>query len=480
MMFHLMKCRRGRMWRLYTASFFCVVFLIVQFSISLVNYVDEQQRKRPGKLHSFQHVDSGGPAERQLLENLNQSETPEQAHVADYTARDAGHDVAMVSSTPHVIDGMQKTTTLHVRPSKQYLPSDEDRRMSAILSITTFEDLLRHRQINFTYNHFRLTLPRFASEEDLKLFTNLTENVEDLNIPLNESALRLKGVIRAIEGGYVSMDEDCGYRSQFNWFSRRPIRRVSQHLESLCPLLVPDGSSYQHFVDGVLPKIIQNYEILQSTKTPILIHGPKDEVVKDILKTMGFDSSRIVTYKTGYYSADLQINTCITPPLHPVLWQKARRILGVPESATTTAPSVVLFVRKHAGRQMQNLKEVHQFLKDRYKDRLKVINFVSNLEEGKALMRDASILIGVHGGAFYNMLYVPPSAAIVELMPVTKKGHPTPRNLAHKIVWQLAQTMGHSYWRMHIETFSGRGDVMVPVQKLKTLLDRIDYEDFYT
>ena len=44
------------------------------------------------------------------------------------------------------------------------------------------------------------------------------------------------------------------------------------HYPKLLPLLVPDGWSFQHFIDGVLPKLVQAYDYLrEDTEIKLLL-----------------------------------------------------------------------------------------------------------------------------------------------------------------------------------------------------------------
>ena len=84
-----------------------------------------------------------------------------------------------------------------------------------------------------------------------------------------------------------------------------------------------------------------------------------------------------------------------------------------------------------------------------------------------SLFGNALLLIGIHGGAFYNLIFCPNSTKILEVMPVNHEGRPVPSPLAHANIWQMSQAINQTYLRMSQNAINSKGDVYISMDKLK-------------
>ena len=230
------------------------------------------------------------------------------------------------------------------------------------------KDLQNNDVVHLDYASFHIPEPSFASEEDRALFRMNKVNTEDLK-PIPKE--RLKGAIAWVPNTTISRNIDCGWRTPLEKFQVKAYNADKYHNHIICPLLVPDGNAFQHFIDGILPKLIQAYEYIIPEDVKLLIYAPRDSIILEMLKALGFKKSQLIFYQGGIYFADVMINTCITPPLHPDLWQTARRMIGAPEELPVhpRQASVILLTRaKHhnPGRIMTNSNDVLHFLLHRY------------------------------------------------------------------------------------------------------------------
>ena len=80
-------------------------------------------------------------------------------------------------------------------------------------------------------------------------------------------------------------------------------------------------------MDGVLPKMIQAWHVIQQSNVTLLLLRPWDRFIEEIIEHIGVDKQRVHYYDGGFYSADFIIDTCVTPALHPDLWGKAKYLL---------------------------------------------------------------------------------------------------------------------------------------------------------
>ena len=329
----------------------------------------------------------------------------------------------------------------------------------------------RNFYYELVYDSFNFTEPLFVSDEDRKRFLGWPVNLKFLGPQPKE---KLRGIIQAIPNGAVDRYIDCGWPSnlkEFEWTGNKIA------LDRAAPLLVPDSASFQHFLDGVLPKLVQSYNVIKSAKSKLLIFEPRDAIVLEMLEKLNIKMDDLIYYNDTT-SAKLQINSCVTPPLHPLLWNQIRSALGAPRSLKVPIhqSNVVLLTRAqsyNAGRNMLNFEEVKNFLINRYSSRLIIFEGNYGLKRSVQIFGRSSILIGVHGGALYNLNFAPSDAHIVEFLPMTDfatpKGH-----IAHAIVWHMAQLLGQTYWRIFQTTDTPDGDIFVSMEKLRTVLDRID------
>ena len=336
------------------------------------------------------------------------------------------------------------------------------------LDVSTYDKIFNHEIV---YEPFTLAEPNFTSDEDRRQFFAMAGNVEYLGVQPKE---KLRGLIQVIPNGIANMDMDCGWPSKLeDFFSEKTQPAV----DILIPLLVPDSASFQHFLDGTMPKIVQSYSILTAPNVKLLIFHPRDSIIFEILNKLNITTDKLVFY-TDTIGATIQINSCVTPPLHPLLWREARRMLGAPErlSVHVNQSNVILLTRAgsyNGGRHMLNFEEIKTFLKNRYSSRFVIFEGGYNLERSTQIFGKTSILIGVHGGAMYNLNFASSDTHIVEFLPMVGFGIPMER-IAHSIIWHMSKLLGQTYWRIHQIAETDDGDMNVPIDKLATALDKID------
>ena len=338
--------------------------------------------------------------------------------------------------------------------------------------------MLNTKGLIFHYEGFQTEEPGFMTERDRYLFRMNPDNIESLK---PASVDKLSGQITCIPHGSIHSDIDCGWQTRDHHFqNNRSTTRSNQHFTVLAPLLVPQSNTFQHFLDGVLPKLVQaRDQVLLHENVTIMLYRPWDAVIQEMMDYMGFDESRVYYYDSGIYTADYLINLCQAPPLHPGLWQKARKLLGASDKADNNRKIsyVILLGRENArnyGRRIKNYNEVAAMLKEKYGSALIIFNTSRNLAHSRNLFSHARMLIGVHGGAFYNMFFCPNGTEIVEVMPTEDNGRVVPEQLAHTIIWRMSLMLGQKYWRIAEPPVDLYGNVKVNVSRLSHTLHHID------
>ena len=334
------------------------------------------------------------------------------------------------------------------------------------------------KKIIINYDTFPLHLPHFEASSDLNLFLKSKRIQGNL---INMTKEELTGEIHVVENGTFKMFYECGWKSKVSDWKVK--RKSSRHYEYLAPLIVPMAYLFQHFVDGTLPKLFQSYEFLKRPEVRILLEKPNahSHNIYKMLYLLNISSDRVIFQEPHdehtVYHARYMINTCITPPLHPTLWKMFRHKFYVNETRSVPwSQGKVIFLKRKGtvanGRNVIHFKEVKDYLEKRYKENL-VIFPRSDLDfdHTRNLFSKAKIILGPHGGAFYNIQFAPKDTVIIEFAPLTPGGG-DPHALPHAIFWRIADLIGQNYWRIPIETRDT--NMNVDIKKVHQILNTVD------
>ena len=80
-----------------------------------------------------------------------------------------------------------------------------------------------------------------------------------------QSSEKLLGQIYIIRNGSLSLPCDCRYKSNISDILQCREVSLSRRYSSVVPLTFPDGGTFQHFLDGVLPKKSFSHWIISVT-----------------------------------------------------------------------------------------------------------------------------------------------------------------------------------------------------------------------
>ena len=325
------------------------------------------------------------------------------------------------------------------------------------------------------YRSFRLKPPLFIDDTSRKLFFLNVGNQRALG---NRSDDTFYGEVYMAKNGTLDMKLDCGYKSKIEWLHTK--RKVQQNhwFPVLIPVVVPDGNTFQHFLDGTLPKIVQVLPYLHKYSAKVLIRTPRDKIIYEMLKKLNISSSQLVFQDSDpFYGADLLIYPCITPPVHPVLWKEAREAIGAPSRLQIPRKHsyIVLVTRKgcfNCGRLILNRDSLIKMLTDRYGEkRVQVFESNLTLEETVHLFGHAAIIMGPHGGGMYNVNFAPAETVVIEFMPTFDDGKMGAAS--DGIIWTMAQMLDQEYWRICVKP-EDRNNMRVDLELLSKLLNEVD------
>ncbi|ELT88859.1 hypothetical protein CAPTEDRAFT_190671 [Capitella teleta] len=332
------------------------------------------------------------------------------------------------------------------------------------------------------YPDFKYTIPHFISVEDEDMFKH--HHDDDLNT--NRDYDHLTGIIHTENFSKSAISSECGWTRLLheNSNSNQPIKNIPRYdvirqnsngpmrdRDILVPLFVPQGYTYQHFIDGVLPKLMQIRPILHLRHLKFILEYPprRDHaIVWQILLKLGIQRSRII-YKSElqeFNELPLLLDTCVTPPIHPILLNIARDSIGINNHEYIDYVILISRIGSHnPGRRIINKRETVHFLKERFPKNFFVFKGSTDLDKHASLFARTKLMIGVHGAGLYNMLLCNSKTTILEIMPIDK-GSLLP-NLSTDIFWKMASSIGQNYWRIYVERIDSHSNVNIP---LKTMI----------
>eukprot|EP00729_Bicosta_minor_P020064 gene20064-26371_t len=262
------------------------------------------------------------------------------------------------------------------------------------------------------------------------------------------------------------MKYDCGYLVDEKDFALHDPSCSSSHL-SVLPIRTPEAWSWQHFVDSALPKIFAARELmLQHPEILISIDQSKSASPGKVLELIGLANR---TVKGGYRQG--------STPYHPVQWGQIAALL---RDTRAVGQGTIVLLRRTASASRNQKRFLHNE-DDVMKALMRAAARNSNdqdgngnggeskflpidpaettFEEMRAIIGGASVVVGAHGGAMYNLLFADPSASVIEFVPDNSQG---------LNIFSLLSTMvGHNYIRC-MEKKAGNG-MQVDVAKLEAV-----------
>ena len=323
------------------------------------------------------------------------------------------------------------------------------------------------------YPQFNMTEPNFITQHARGLFFKDNSSIKMMGVHSTE---KLTGKIYEVRNGTFQLPYDCGYRSNVSFvLKNRDVQRQNWY-HTLVPLIVSDGWAFQHFLDGTLPKIVQALKYIRQPQVKVLLQPPRDKIILEFLEKLNISGDKIVMYNNKAVGADNLLFTCNTPPLHPRLWQRARVLLGAPDSLhlPKDKANIVIITRAgcfNCGRRLLNLDALELALKDKFKtNKVLVFKGPYNLTDTIELFGKTSVVIGVHGGGMYNVNFCPRGTTVIEIMPTYPDGKII--RVSDKIIWMQSVILGHEYWRLPEVQNNSRADVKVDITLVEKIISR--------
>ncbi len=404
------------------------------------------------------------------------------------------HGVAFSGFQPRHLP-VHRTIPDHPRtPLELQLKNTQDPETRRILiqiynkSISTEEGLMKLRQdlkrkkvVKLVYQDFVLPEPKFGSMEDREMFHTTQRNVTNLRYERNLSGLityvphthcckRGFGTIRYTAGGCKFYVVPGG----------NPKEETRDNGTLMCPLMVEGGWSFQHFTDTLMPKLIQVYNYIIPADVKIILPPPAlaDKVmILHILDKIGINRSQLVFYTKQSLSADGMLDTCVAPTIHPDIWNVMRSMLGVPDRFHHAIKKVKLMLltranSRHKGRNLLNQHNLVNFVHRKYgNNSLTLFTGGYSLSHAITLFSQSHIILGVHGGAFYNINFCLKGTHVIEILPADP-----PYAKRKNMFWEQATMLDLVYWRIYEKPKDDALNVDISLDKFGKILDKIDQQ----
>ena len=156
------------------------------------------------------------------------------------------------------------------------------------------------------------------------------------------------------------IQEMCGWNDNL----KISHEKKKNHRKAICPIVCPESWSWQHFLDGALPKLYHALPVIRLYNATVLIQKPRDSIVLWILNRIPGLIFEI--FEHGGYSADIIIDPCNTPFMNPRVWRGMQKLINPVRAPSRILWDFVLFVRRsktrNGGRKILNEEKVVQTL----------------------------------------------------------------------------------------------------------------------
>ncbi|CAF4428666.1 unnamed protein product [Rotaria sp. Silwood2] len=371
-------------------------------------------------------------------------------------------------------------------------------------------------QNSYTLEPFYISLPNFSDDEARNWFYSSSYykayskkcplgSCEEKGFFFNDTKEHLSVNIFLVKNG-LYLNDECGYNYRDDAIQRtfKNSDEVTVIYDKAILYTVPDGWSFQHFLDGIGPKLSHSRSYLQKYPDAkvIILQGVRfDRSVKEIWSMLGVEESeRIIHYTRDMkIGAHLLINPCRTPGIHPRLWQDARlmywSISGIPNPSSESKRNNLIYIQRtgtnamNSGRLILNEEPFIKVLRDYCsKHSLNYVQYDHSKDKDHIRSRielfyNAKVIIGVHSGALSNMNFAQSGTTIIEIMPYTSDTSSLPmtcsmfrpediKACAGYILYTQARLLNQSYWILPF-VINADKNFNVDTTRLQKLFDQI-------
>ena len=230
------------------------------------------------------------------------------------------------------------------------------------------------------------------------------------------------------------------------------------------------ADSFQHFVQDCLPIILMSKKILTSIPNLIILLPASNKNFpsqKELIRMLGITNQIIETdsksfsIKNLYYWNFEPFNAKYILPEYweSILFKEYRKV-----NSNTKRNQIILITRNEKSRNFANLENIKKSLKNLAKDLnfdFKIIDSsVATLNDYKLEMPKAKVVLSMHGGANYNLIFCSEKTLFFEFIPMIETN----------TLINFFRHSGITYVPVPIDfRFKQSSDVAIPEEKLKEI-----------
>jgi len=277
-----------------------------------------------------------------------------------------------------------------------------------------------------------------------------------------------------LENSIIYPNKFPGYFNQKYTFYVKQQKIKIYDLEKAISFNIGGANSFQHFMQDCLPIIVKSKKfLLENSDVRILLPKANTNFTsrEDILNKAGITNQIIETDQINslkirflYFWDFIPYNSKYNLP--PIFYSELRKVF-IKNSAPTENRTIVLLVRSEKMRKFKNSEEIINCLKKLANlhdlDLLIVDTSFETFESISNKIRQAIVVIGVHGGGTYNSIFCPVDCTVVEIVPM--------RNTNSNINY-ISQS-GINYVPFPIDFDFFDEEVEVPLTELNMVVSRL-------
>ncbi|GIL74688.1 hypothetical protein Vretimale_2323 [Volvox reticuliferus] len=325
------------------------------------------------------------------------------------------------------------------------------------------------------YQDFRIRLPYFVNDEQKQIYLTVLHHYRDVwrrgrvigdyAYFLNQRGQNLIYINVAYAGKPVPGvwgDDACMSYGADKHVSAFPPWQGSSTAPAAIFLASPDDYSFQHFSDRVAMMLAQTRHLTTRVGGGWkYIATPNMQVpaVRQLWPMLVPNFTTSALLPASVYSrieTRMLLYPCQSPLIHPYTHQLASELIqqaaGFDPQVVVPVQSrpVVLFLARRGSRNWDNQEEcrrgIEEFLKERNRGE-ELLTFNANayptIKDVVTLGRRVKLMVGVHGGAFYNLIFMQPATGVVEVCPVAPNAK---SSRCGAMFWEMASVRNMPYW----------------------------------
>ncbi|KAJ5075546.1 hypothetical protein M0811_07116 [Anaeramoeba ignava] len=349
------------------------------------------------------------------------------------------------------------------------------------------KQIISQNQINyqFFYGSFALNLPHFLNKKAFERFIKHRhqKRYDQIFDEKNQqmvfnSSVNSFGNITYFKDYSFQIFPNCTFYGLKIEDFEIPNSNNIKHMEKVVVAIAQFSSAFQHFIDRVLGSLIRIRPFIKDKGWTLLIDSSMEEIPYQLLNLIKEDFNvKLEVYDPSItYKIDKLMIICNIPFIHPRKFQEIRTFLVKNILKINSNEEIPIYkqeniiylprVNNHNERNVINNEEIENYLRKRFGNKLKIFSHKEHqdLKELVEYFSKAKIIIGAHGGAFYNLLFTLSHPIVIEF-----QGKPFFGELS--IFYWISHTTGNEYWIDYTEE-SGN-DLIINLDHLKEILNNV-------